>query len=343
VAEFVAAWAAQAGLDIEFQNVQGRRRNVLARLTPPKPPLQRILLAPHLDTVNAADPAQFNPLKSGERIRGRGACDTKGSVAVMLTALAETARSRNRPQKTEILFVGLVDEENEQVGSRAFAASKPRAELAIVGEPTRLRVVTAHKGNLWMRLETRGRAAHGATPELGRNAVHEMARVVDVIETRYGADLKKRRHRLLGNPTASVGRICGGTQANIVPDHCEIEVDRRTLPGETERTVRDELHALLRKVNCTAHISLAKTVDCPPMETSPSLPFVKAFLRSNGQRKPEGVHFFCDAAILSQAGIPSVVFGPGDIAQAHTANEWIAVSSLNRAVDLLRQFFQSLP
>ena len=159
---------------------------------------QTILLAPHLDTVGA-DESQFIPQRKNGRLHGRGACDTKGSVAAMLTALCELAEAKSRPLETEIVFAGLIDEEHAQAGSRALAASGFNADLAIVGEPTKLQVVTAHKGSLWLQLETRGQAAHGATPQLGKNAVHEMARVVGILETDYAAQLRRRKHKLLGS------------------------------------------------------------------------------------------------------------------------------------------------
>ncbi|MCX6890788.1 MAG: M20 family metallopeptidase [Verrucomicrobia bacterium] len=340
VADFLAATAAQAGLDVEFQPVAAGRSNLLARLSPRGKVRQRLLLAPHMDTVNAAD-GQFVPVKRGGRLHGRGACDTKGSVAAMLTALCELAGAGQRPADTEIVFAALVDEEHGQAGSRALVAGGLRASLAIVGEPTCLQVVSAHKGTLWMKLETRGKSAHGSWPELGRNAVHEMARVVDLLETTYARELRRRRHPLLGCATVSVGAIRGGTQPNIVPDRCTILIDRRTLPGETEAGVRRELDAVLRRKNLAVVYVHDKLPHCPPMETDPRLPLVARFLNSVGQRKAAGVRYFCDASVLGHGGIPSVVFGPGDIAQAHTADEWISLSSLERGKDLLLQFLQS--
>jgi len=391
VADFLASVAARAGLEVEFQPVLPGRSNVIARL-PPRGKIRRtLLLAPHLDTVNADD-SQFVPRRKDGRLHGRGASDTKGSVAAMLTALCELAEAKSRPVETEIVFAGLIDEENAQAGSRALVGSArvPRAEsgvapdsskkqtdliekpgeksfrrdaengtpeacappngnfipmkaaLAIVGEPTRLQVVTAHKGSLWLKLETRGRAAHGSAPQLGQNAVHEMARIVDWLETDYAARLRRRRHPLLGSGTVSVGMISGGTQPNIVPDRCSITIDRRTLPGETETGVCREITALLRAKKLSAKISSTKLAPCLPLETNPKLPLVRQFLRSAGQRRPAGVDFFCDAAVLSAGSIPSVAFGPGDIAQAHTADEWISLDSLERGKNLLLNFLKSL-
>ena len=146
--------------------------------------------------------------------------------------MCEFAESKKRSPDTEIVFAGLIDEENEQNGSRALAASGLKADLAIVGEPTQLQVVTAHKGSLWLGATTTGKSAHGSWPEKGRNAVHEMSRVVDLLETKYAAQLRRRRHPLLGSPTVSVGVILGRTQPNIVPDRCHIQIDRRDGAGQ---------------------------------------------------------------------------------------------------------------
>jgi acetylornithine deacetylase/succinyl-diaminopimelate desuccinylase family protein len=341
VADFLASVAARAGLEIELQKVMPGRFNLLARLRPRNKVRRTILLAPHLDTVGA-NATKFIPQRKNGRLYGRGACDTKGSIAAMLTALCELADSKSRPLETEIVFAGLIDEEHAQAGSRALAASGFKADMAIVGEPTRLQVVTAHKGSLWLDLETRGKAAHGATPQLGKNAIHEMARIVDLLETDYAAQLRKRKHPLLGAATVNVGKISGGTQPNIVPDFCKISVDRRTLPGETDAKVKREIAAFLRFMKLSANISSTKLAPALPLETNYKLPLVQQYLKCVGQTKPLGVHYFCDAAILSAGGIPSVVFGPGDIAQAHTEDEWISLTELERGKNLLLQFLNSL-
>lgn len=342
VADFVAATGAKAGLDVDLQEVAPGRSNVLLRLCPRGRTAQRVVLAPHLDTVNGTDD-QFVPRLQNGRLSGRGACDTKGSVAAMLGALAQLARQGSRPATTEIVLAGLLDEENSQLGSRTLAASGLRADLAIVGEPTECKVVTAHKGSLWLSLETRGRSAHGSTPHLGRNAIRAMARVVEFMESAYPKHLEARTHPLMGHPTSSVGVIRGGSQANIVPDRCVVEVDRRTLPGETERSVLKELKVLLRSAGLSAGVESIKSVPCPSLETNPDLPLVRSLLKSVRQQRPFGAHYFCDAAVLAEAGMPSVVFGPGSIAQAHTADEWIDLDSLETAQRSLIDFLCRLP
>jgi acetylornithine deacetylase/succinyl-diaminopimelate desuccinylase-like protein len=345
VADFLMASAAGHGLDVERREVFPNRANVLARLIPKKPK-QRVILAPHMDTVGDAAmlDSMFQPRLKAGRLFGRGACDTKGSISAMFNAVVNVARAATRPRETEIVLAALVDEEIDQSGSRALVRDGFRADLAIVGEPTRLQVVTAHKGDLWLTIETRGKAAHGARPELGRNAVHQMARIVDLLETDYARALRKKRHPLLGSGTVNVGSIKGGTQPNIVPDHCSISVDRRTLPGETNAGVIREIRSLLGGRGLKANVSDDKAAaPCWPMETNAGLPLIRDFMKTTGQGAPAGVHYFSDASVFARGGTPAVLFGPGDIAQAHTVDEWISLRSLERATEMLTKFLQSLP
>ena len=242
-----------------------------------------------------------------------------------------------------MLFVGLVDEECNQAGSRKFAQAGPKGDLAIAGEPTMLQTVTAHKGDLWWRLTAQGKAAHGATPHLGKNAIHTMARVVDVLETEYAKLLRQRSHPLLGSPTCNVGVIRGGTQPNIVPEQAWIDIDRRTLPGETATGVWREIRTLLNRHRLKIDHTDLKGVDSPALETDPQLPLVQEFLRASRRRKTLGVHYFTDAAPITSGGTPAIVFGPGNIAQAHTADEWLDLKQLDQAVAIVTRFLRAQP
>jgi acetylornithine deacetylase/succinyl-diaminopimelate desuccinylase-like protein len=178
-----------------------------------------------------------------------------------------------------------------------------------------------------------------------------MAAVVDLLETEYAATLERRTHPLLGHATVNVGTITGGKQPNIVPDRCEILIDRRTLPGETRAQVFAELRALLARLGVRSDLADGVDADltdtkndlCPALETDPGLPLVRQLMRCAGQRRPQGVHYFSDAAVLASGGIPSVLLGPGDIAQAHTADEWIELTQLERATRLLVKFLREQP
>ena len=342
VADYLKNRARKAGLEIETQATNSGRDNLIVRLKPLGQATHRIILAPHMDTVGGDLDKIFRPTKKGERLHGRGACDTKGSVAVMFHAMEHLAK-RDRPANTEIVFIGFVDEECNQTGSRAFSKLKLKANLALVGEPTRCRVVAAHKGDLWLRLSTRGKAAHGSRPELGRNAVHTMAKCIDAIETEYAQNLEKRRHPVLGPPTINTGIVRGGSQPNIVPDVCEADLDRRTLPGESFTTISREIGEVLKKRGLKARLTNVKGYTCPAMETDPTLPMVQQFMRTVRQTKPLGVDYYCDAANIATTGVPAIVWGPGDIAQAHTADEWISIRQLERGMDVLTRFLLSLP
>jgi acetylornithine deacetylase/succinyl-diaminopimelate desuccinylase-like protein len=149
---------------------------------------------------------------------------------------------------------------------------------------------------------------------------------------------------LLRHATINVGTIVGGRQPNIVPDRCAIRVDRRTIPGENDSAVKRELMRFIRRRGFSATMMDTKNEEpAPPLETDPRLPLVRQLLRSAGQKKPAGVDFFSDAGVLAAGGISSVLFGPGDIAQAHTADEWVAVRQLERGLAILRRFFATLP
>lgn len=361
VADFLAFTADRAGLELEWQEVFPGRSNLLIHLTPAGGKVRRrILLAPHMDTVGVDGEARFKPVVKAGRLHGRGACDTKGSIAVYLAALLELAARGPRPRETELILTALVDEENNQSGSRALVAGtllspgskhpKRGSEdksvlptLAIVGEPTLCKVVTAHKGDLWLRLTTHGKSAHGSKPHLGRNAVHAMARVVEELETNYAATLQRRTHPLLGHATVNVGFIAGGKQPNIVPDRCEILIDRRTLPGESDAGVFAEINSLLRRLGVDAELTDTKNAPCPALETNPELPLVRQLTRCSGQRRALGVDYFSDAAVLASGGVPSVLLGPGDIAQAHTADEWVELAQLERLTRLLVKFLHKQP
>jgi acetylornithine deacetylase/succinyl-diaminopimelate desuccinylase family protein len=343
VASFIADYAKKAGFEVTFQTVQGERSNVFVLLRSAGKTLKRVILAPHMDTVTVPTPDLLAPKISKNRLYGRGACDTKGSIAVMLSAMIQLANSPKRPANTEIFLTALVDEENGQTGSRQLVKSKFKADLAIVGEPTQLKVVTAHKGDLWLKFTTKGKAAHGARPELGKNAVLEMARVVCALEEDYAAELRKKKHRVLGSPTISVGTISGGVQSNIVPDHCEITADRRTIPGEYEEVICRHIQKIFRSKGIKAKISSTKNEPCLPMAADMENSMVQRVMKTMGQKEPLGVDYFCDASVLANGGIPSVVFGPGNIAQAHTEDEWIAISQLEKGRALLHRFLADLP
>lgn len=332
IARFIAEFLHKLGLDVEVNDVLPGRPNVLGRFQS-QGQRCRVTLAPHTDTVSVAgmviDP--FGGEVRDGRLYGRGACDTKASIAVMLAALARCVRRKEfRTGRLDVDFVGLMGEETGSEGARALCATGYRSDFAIAGEPTNCRVVHAHKGSLWFRVITRGRSCHGSTPELGENAVAKMAEAVRWLHTDYAAQLRRAPHPLLGPATVNIGVIRGGNAPNIVPDLCEIEVDRRTVPGEQQDRILSEIRQHI--VGETEVIR-----NCPPLFTPPDHPFIQAM-----EVPVTTAPWFCDAAVFAEHGVPAVAFGPGNVAQAHTDAEFVDLTEVFRAADLLEQFLMRL-
>jgi acetylornithine deacetylase/succinyl-diaminopimelate desuccinylase-like protein len=343
VAGFLEDLARSEGIEVRRQSVLPGRTNLIARITPSSKVKHRVMLTPHMDVVPAPEKNFIPKVKNG-KMYGRGTCDTKGSVSAFFSAFLELAGNGKRPQETEVLFVGLVDEEFGQAGSRMLAQKGPKGDLALAGEPTELQVVSAHKGNLWLQLKTVGKSAHGSTPQHGKNAIGVITPILDFLFHDYPRLLEKKSHELLGSPTVSVGKIRGGSQPNIVPNECEIELDRRTIPGETEASVKKELTEALKERNLPLpKFSKSRSVPCPPLDTDPELPFVQSFLRAANRRKSKGVPYFTDASPIAMGGTPALVFGPGHIAQAHSTDEWVELEQVDQAYSVVSKFLQSLP
>lgn len=331
-AQYVADFLRECGAEVALQEVEPGRPNVIGRFHPGsgKP---RLVLAPHLDTVSVRgmtiDP--FGGVKRDGRIYGRGASDTKGSVAVMLMALAEM-RDRLADLDHEIWFAGLMGEEAGQDGARAFVREH-RVEFAVVGEPTGLQIVHAHKGAIWVTLTTQGVAAHASAPEQGVNAIYRMHDVITFLREEIIPELATFHDDALGHPTLSVGTITGGSKVNIVPDRCRIGIDIRTVPGQTSGGYQD---ALIRRLEEMFPDLEVEAREAQALQTPSDHPMIGRLEKAGGSCV--GAPWFCDAAIFSQAGMPAVAVGPGSIAQAHTKNEWIYEKDLEAAQRFFSRF-----
>jgi len=344
IARFLADRLQGLGLAPVVTEVRPGRPNVLVTV-PGRPGCPHLLFEAHTDTVppshGQAEP--FTPRLDGDRLYGRGACDTKASVAAMLLALQSALPVRERQATISAAFT--MGEELGHEGVTHLAASGFRPDAAVVGEPTGLEVVVAHKGTARWRMITTGRAAHSSTPQEGCNAIVKMSTLIQALEARLLPQLRMRRHPLLGPPTLCVGRIEGGLQVNVVPDRCTIDVDRRLLPGETWATVRSELEAVLAPL-LAQDPELQVTIEEPyqhfrSMETAVDQPIVRiaqeAVRRIDGCHPVRGIAFGTDAAELTAAGVPCVVLGPGNIAQAHTSTEYVEVQQVLKAAGIYRE------
>lgn len=338
LAEFIAEFLKRSGIDAELQSVAPGRPNVLALVNANAS--STILLESHLDTVHADHMAiePFAPVIRDGKLYGRGSCDTKGSMACFLQAVINCLNAGTLKQNVVLLFTS--DEEYRFTGATHAAHNGLKADAGIAGEPTQLRIVRAHKGVTRWKMQTRGVAAHSAYPERGKNAIYTMGDVLSRLK-QYAETLRRPSpHPLLGSPTLSVGVIEGGQAVNIVPDRCWIEVDRRSLPGETAETILEPVRSLLHDLpECELfepHLSVSG------MEVPEQASIVQRLSTSVkevlGKCIVESAQYATDAGIYTAAGIPTVVFGPGDIAQAHTDSEFIEIRQLTQAVQIVERF-----
>ncbi len=333
------------GCEFRRQPVAEGRQNVIATYAPPQPAPFSVLFEVHTDTVpvDGMIVEPFGAKIEGGKLYGRGSCDVKAGIAVMLTALARLVKEK--PAGSAKLTVAFtVDEENGGLGVSELMRSGFRADCAIVAEPTLLNIVNAHKGVARWNLETTGRACHSSRPEQGVNAVYRMAKLLRGIEV-YAEKLRGLpAHPVLGSRTISVGRVMGGVSPNTVPDFCCADVDRRLLPGETFESATAVLDSFLRvlpEVDFPFTLTRASR-GCTPLDPTQSVDLVKrfgaVFNSVVGKHTVHAVPFGTDASRVATAGVPAVVFGPGDIAQAHTKDEWIDLAQLDPAAEILFRF-----
>jgi acetylornithine deacetylase/succinyl-diaminopimelate desuccinylase family protein len=337
LADFVADFLRRHSIDVEVQGEGDGRPNVIGHIDAGAE--ESVLIEAHLDTVHVETMTvePFSPVIRDGRLYGRGSCDTKGSMAAFLTA-ATDALSAGVPLAYNVILAFVADEEYRFSGARRAVEKGLKATFGIAGEPTSLHVVRAHKGVTRWKARTRGTSAHAAYPDRGNNAIYTMARVVRKLEDHAAQLATRDPHPLLGTPTLSIGVIEGGQAVNMVPDRCWIEVDRRSLPGETADTILRSVNDALGDIpecECDPPYLSVEGMEVP--EDSPVVQALGAAIREvTGEVVIEAAHYATDAGLYNSAGIPTVVFGPGDIAQAHTDTEFIELGQLHQAVSILR-------
>lgn len=336
LAEILAGW----GFAVSVEEVRPGRPNLLARIGPTgRSPL---VLNGHLDVVGVEGMthAPFDPVQSNGRLYGRGATDMKGGVAAMCVAAARAAA--RGALASEIIIAAVCDEEYRSLGTSALLASGLRATAAIVTEPTRLAVCPAHKGFAWFDVALHGHAAHGSRPDVGVDAIAHAGLLLTALLAHEETALRSRSHPLLGHPSVHASTIRGGTGWSTYPADCHLQIERRTVPGETGDQALAELRALcdaIAHARPTFRADLEMHTVQPPNDVSPSAAVVHVLcdaLRALGHPPSvDGLSCWTDAALFTAAGIPAVCFGPGDIARAHAAEEWIGVDELELATDVL--------
>lgn len=327
------------GFSVELTDSPPGRPNVLARIGPSNTPA--LMLNGHLDVVGVEGMIHepFSAEVRDNRIYGRGSADMKGGLAAMCVAALAAASPQARRQ---ILITAVVDEEYDSIGMRALLDSGVRAEAAIVTEPTRLAICPAHRGFAWIDVSLRGRAAHGSRYDIGVDAITHaallLAELDRVEQTRDSGPL----HPLLGRGSLHASKIHGGVGYSTYPEQCDLSIERRMLPGESiEKAVREITDACQRVKGSRPDFDARVTLSTAqlPSDVSPDAPIVRrlkgALERENLPVGIEGLSAWTDAALLNEAGIPAICFGPGDIGLAHAAQEFVPIEEIGLATRVL--------
>ncbi|TMG08516.1 MAG: M20/M25/M40 family metallo-hydrolase, partial [Chloroflexi bacterium] len=333
IAQYVASWMSAAGLDVEIVEPVPGRPSVVGVLRGTGGG-RSLMLNAHMDTVGAGGmPDAFSPRVEEERIYGRGAYDMKASLAAIMITAREAARLR---LKGDLIITAVADEEVASLGTSAVI-ERYRADAAIVTEPTELRLCLAHKGFVWLEVETTGVAAHGSRADLGVDAIANMGQVLTGV-----LDLNERlrsgaRHPLLGTGSIHASLIEGGQEMSTYPARCVAKLERRTIPGEKLFPIYGEVHGeagewgplILEGDQVTARVLLERA----PSELAPDHPLSQAVAQAAGQPEIIGAAYWMDMALTNAAGIPTVAYGPiGE--GAHADVEWVDVASVEKCVDV---------
>ncbi len=344
IAHFIAGWLERAGLEVQLVESVSGRPNVVAiargrrSRAAGKGGGKTLLLNGHMDTVGIGDMQNpHQPVIKDGRLYGRGAYDMKGGVAACMSAVAA---AKSRHLRGDVIFTAVIDEEYASLGTLDLA-KRFHADGAIVAEFTELQMILAHKGFVWLEIETLGHAAHGSRPDLGVDAIAHMGRVLVELD-KLGQRLRSHAsHPLLGSGSLHASLIQGGRELSSYPDHCVLSVERRTLPGETPEGVEAESLEIIRDLkrsDFSFNAVVRRGLDRSPMETPRDAGIVKAVDEAAAKvlgHPPQvaGVPFWTDAAVLSAAGIPSLLFGPSG-AGAHAKEEWVDLSSVRACAEI---------
>jgi acetylornithine deacetylase len=327
------------GFSVQLMESVPGRPNVAARIGPGDSPA--LMLNGHLDVVGVEGMVHepFSAELRGNRIYGRGSADMKSGVAAMCAAAVNGADARSNRQ---ILVTAVADEEYESLGMRALLADGIRAQAAIITEPTRLAICPAHRGFVWIDVAFTGRAAHGSRYDIGVDAITHAGLLLAELENLERTRESGPRHRLLGRGSLHASKIQGGVGMSTYPEACNLAIERRTLPGESVEQALGEIAdacAVVRskrpEFDARVTLSTAQLPSDVPVD-SPIVERLRGALeREQLPVKIEGLSAWTDAALLNEAGIPTICFGPGDIALAHSAEEFVPIDEIALATRVL--------
>jgi succinyl-diaminopimelate desuccinylase len=337
-AEIISAELDRSGIDSRIDNWDGIRANITAQIQS-SGQKGALLFACHLDVVPPGEvswkhPA-FGATESDGKIYGRGSTDMKGGIAAIVTAIGEIVNSGTKLQG-DIIFFGAAGEETDSCGAKRFVSNcswLPDIAGVVLPEPTDFEIITAHRGMLWLKVHTFGKAAHSSAPQLGVNAIASMKSVLDELEN---FKIRFEPHEQLGECSMSINTIAGGQAMNVVPDKCEIGIDIRTVPGQNHQDIINDLQKIFAKIKqknpqFKAGVSIFRGVGA--LETDTECDFVRDFCSVTGIKKTTSVGFTTDGPHFASLDLPVVIFGPGKPHLAHKPDEYIDISDVEKGVE----------
>jgi len=341
-AEIIAAEFAKSGIDSTIDTWDTSRANIITHIKSAgsKPAL---LIACHLDVVPPGEEKwrypPFDATETDGRIFGRGCADMKGPTAAVAAAIKQLIDSKTE-LAGDLFFIATAGEETDSCGIKRFlkaASALPPLAGCLVPEPTDFKVVTSHRGLLWLEVKTIGKTAHGSTPEFGINAITSMTRFLEALE-------KYRTQKLPADCSVSVNKIAAGDAVNVVPDRCTAAVDIRTAPAVTGERVIADFEKIFKKLKQSDEKFDAEVTalrDVPALKTDENCDFVKDFCRIAGADETISVGFCTDGAFLARLGAPVVIYGPGKSELCHKPDEYIELADLEKATSIYKTIIQN--
>jgi len=337
-AEVISAELSRSGIHSRIDTWDQTRANIIAQVKSAGHK-GALIFACHLDVVGPGEAKwekpPFEAFESDGKVYGRGSADMKGGIAATVTAIRRIVDSGIKLQG-DIVFAAAAGEETDSCGAKRIISDQsqlPESVGVVIPEPTDFAIVTAHRGMLWLQVTTKGKAAHGSTPQLGVNAIISMRSVLDELEN---YEIPAEPHKLLGECSMSVNTIMGGKALNVVPDKCSIGIDIRTLPKQNHQDIITDLEKIFAKLKSQnprfdAEVSVVRQVQ--PLETDCGCDFVKDFCSAVGTSETTAVGFTTDGPYFASLGAPVVIFGPGKPQLCHKPDEYIEIRDVEKAVE----------
>jgi len=343
MASFIAEKMTAEGIETELQIVEGKRPNVLSTIRGERNG-KSITYNGHIDSIPPFDMTEpFSGRIDGDLMYGRGTSDMKSGIIAMAYAMIAIKRSGYAPPG-DLVLSAVVGEEYGSFGATHYVKHSTLTDYGVCGEPTGLKIATAQKGLHWFEFNIPGRRIHSSVSSQGINALKRLNQLMTHINEKLEPSLENRRHRLLGASLVNLGKVWGGEQPNVVPGDAHLQIERRYIPGETLKSVMAELDEIVAECNkgydgypiTYESMPYSLLVSKTPMDVPVEHPIVQGMLAAGKTvlgEKPAifGAPFWGDAGVLSDAGVTTILFGPGEVSDAHTANEHVSLENVFKA------------